>query len=443
MEKLIKKFREKLYDDLLIKIDCYYDEINDIFDYCNVLCQRYNINSKKLFRESLRDIIFDNIDYERLKELMNKEKQAVLNTNIVESEIKMAEFVSFFDGNMQEYLRYTLLKNLSSFTLSLIGAYYDNENYDKIKFDYKIDDIQIKRCVSYLKKINKVKETYNYVNSSEEYYNLHLLNLISSIFELDLKTKDKVKLINYYLNKARLDLIKLSTSSENNDFYDEIKIIFDENNIDINQELSQEDINKILKSLNISPKDIDEIRLYIFNSNPSISQESSETNIKIESGIDVYSKNEERKEQLISKLQEFIDLKFMILKKFMNRKETDLIVSILKELKYDQETIKKIIFDNEVKLLKEDLIRKCEYLMPKAKYYCEKYGYKIEYNDFEEYYNGYFESTDKETKVLYYEYLQYSYDEINKILNVLPRNYEFELQNPKKGKALNLKKEED
>lgn len=124
-------------------------------------------------------------------------------------------------------------------------------------------------------------------------------------------------------------------------------------------------------------------------------------------------------------LEKYLNLKTKLLNRFLNRKEMDRVIYILKFLDYSKEEIRNILIFNELLLNKVSIIEYYEYYKDKIEYYKESYGFLPEADELYQYYEEVLESNEEEDK-RFFEYCLK--EKLNYVLKLLPKTYDYELK---------------
>ena len=386
-----------------------------------------------LFNEILRDVIHNRVDineiFERINSIKNvynnKEEDSIsarkwlIDNNVSLNELDYLYLVNhissaykFFIDHPKECEVVTKAHKELNYYISVYNV-FSKENKILLECSYK----------------DFVFELNNYSNKYKELY-----DLFNEFIKRSVNTKNN---LGKDIFSLEFDNIYI-TSEDALKHYEELYELLDELNITSLDNLDIDELIYVLERFGFRNDVINGITTYLTNEE---STNSINVNINIDSGLDEYEKKSELNKKLREILSEYFDLKDMHLKRFLSRKETNLVLSILRELSYPESTIRDFIWTNETMLSDEMLIVKCNYIKDKAEFYSSKYGFEREFSDFLEYYNGYFESKTKEDKELYLEFLEVSYNDIKSIMNLVPRTYEYELSMSNKKLNLILKKD--
>ncbi len=382
-DKVIKLYQDLFYDILLERINA-----KKVVEEHNMVVALFGAHNGD-FEKLLKAIEEKGIDYEKVKE------NAII-FNICKC-----------------FRRCFETENPDEREQKILDIYHKQEEYvDVLNYFESLDCDQIELTCSYKNVVEKI-ESYN-PNSRE------LNKIISTLLNNYLKISNEGKDV---------------SNAKEIDYYAEIATLLKDYKVESIDDLSEDELYVLIKKIGFSEKSIDKIR------NLKNTEEKEEVvNINIESGLDTYERKEEINKELKAILSEYFDLKDMHLKRFLSRKETNTVLIALNRLGYKEDAIRDFIWENEALLNQEQLIIKCNYIKEKAEFYSSKYGFEKEYNDFLEYYNGYFETKDEEEKAIYLDFLELSYNEINSFLNSIPRTYEYEMSKSN-DKNFTLKKE--
>lgn len=419
----IKKYAEYLKDEVY---DILYRLSLKAFIVCRVEPQLYNISMQdmiKIYIEVLNDILTGKINNEDIDNKIEAMKIAFIR-HIKDDDDKIGEEIyGVFENDINKVIYIEVYNKLCEF-VELIKVGNENSKTDNIQILNEAKELisELDVPFSILQNLNGIMEGKNYL------LRVPIDKFISELENSNLKIRDKYKVLDSYLLKVKKDCdnierkqIKLDDTTKR--IYEKIRSVYDKYEIKADTHEIKEDVfRKIYSEFGASDRFIDEIVEYANNEHEK-KQESKTFNSNINSGIDEYVKNEEKKENLIKTLSEYVDIRDMHLEKFLCRKEMNLVISIMKKLKYSNEDIKKVVWNNDLLMNKEDIIIKCNYIIDRARFYSSKYGFEKEFKDFEEYYNGYFSTKDKEEKTLYLEFMASTYKEIN---SFIPRTYEYE-----------------
>lgn len=196
-----------------------------------------------------------------------------------------------------------------------------------------------------------------------------------------------------------------------------------------NEELTLDDINKILSALKILKIDnnlFESFHQMLKKEIDKKEKNKEKDNYNIEeirkNNILRRKKYESKKSKLTEELELYLDLKQILPKRFLNKNEVYRVIYILKLLNVDEELIKKILKNNELYITEMSIIEKYNYYIDRINYY------KL-VDDVKELTDFYSEilktkKEDEEDKKFFENYLN---DKLQYILRYIPKTYEFEL----------------
>lgn len=382
-----------------------------------------NIDLLKVFKKAFKELFLCELDLEKIKE-----QYALIDLNVNFHELDETSEKSdeiFEEQFNSDYSNIVYLGAVKDIEFHISKCEKDNQNKMYIILKENMN------LIVYYVNIYNYLIDYVYEDNKED-LEFDFRIVLHELSKNNINTKDKYDVIKSFVKRLK------TKKSDEILFVDErleeyYKNVFNE----INKIKNKEELylsKDLLITLGASESLINEILYFQDKQN----KEEKEINISIDT-LTEYKEKNERKKILIEQLKEYIDLKDMHLKRFLNRKDMNLVLSILKELEYEKEEIKKVIFDNDLLYVKVDLLTKCEYIIDRAKFYASKYGFEKEKDEFIECYNLYLES-DEEEKEIYIEFLSNAYDEIIKYLNIIPRTYEYEFSLDNTNTKLILKK---
>ncbi len=423
----------------------------------------------KLFFEHLYEIVFNNSD---------EISKIILKIHIPDdNQRNKPEIIDIYKNNVRKFLVYNeryfcdddnyILGILDNQAKKLKYEILEKYRLNKYERDYlnkainmelsylnKVSEIMISRFLSSEKQCEIIQEQLHEIQLCRYFIDALILgenpnyqvfvdfNLLPKILcKISLKPKEKFEIIIYFLRISKKDIIKtfdkedistitkaLNTGINTENFIKNYNILSEYYNKD-NDNLKKEDIEKIKEAL--IELGIDKKLSYNIYSDFLKKINQKKYSDKVSTISYEIEKDRKLKEQerynMIKELENYFDFRNMKCIRFLSMSEVLYVISILKKLKYDDETIRNFIIINEYQLNMSNPITRYVQLYDKLKYYVEKYGLLDEFKELNDYFNELFISDDND-----YSFYKSCLDkQLDYILSLIPRNYDYELRNTK------------
>lgn len=258
--------------------------------------------------------------------------------------------------------------------------------------------------VSEIKKNEKNKEIF------ERYY--ILLNKKEELTDLELSDKKELE---EYLKQYEVDYSELVEAHK------KIRLHY----IDKEDEYTKEDINIIidnLKVVGVFEEELENIRKILENELSKRKDKNVKLNISFETEEDRRNKDEEKK-KIEKEINTYFDFKNMTSIRFLTMDEVLYVVSLLRKIKYSEDTIKEFLRINEYELNKQNVITRYLQLHARLEYYELKYGISEELSNLDSYFKELFITSDED----YEFWKKLLEEELTKTLKYIPNTYDYEL----------------
>lgn len=259
-------------------------------------------------------------------------------------------------------------------------------------------------------KISEIKKNEENKKMFGRYYTL--LNKDNKLTDSELKEKEELE---GYLEEYKVDY------SEVIEAHKKIKQYY----IDNEETYSGTDVNIIvdnLKILGVFDDVCEKIKCLLNNEISKRKNKKEQINITFETEEDRKQREEEKKE-IKKELNTYFDFKNMTSIRFLTMDEVLYVVSLLRKIKYGEDTIKEFLKINEYELNKQNVITKYLQLRSKLENYESKYAISEELNNLDSYFKELFIACDDD----YNFWKNLLNEELTKVLKYIPNTYEYEL----------------